>query len=596
MTFPYLTVSIFLPLAAMAIVLCLPSSWKHAIRWVSMAAALATFAIVSLMAWEYGKDNPGATQAKAKLATAQDYFAAKAEGTKLEALRKVGGDDKSPAYAKFVALLARPGNPTTQERAALAASGLDGLFDRGREDALAAACPFAPSIKFVERCTWIEAFNIHYFVGVDGLSLPLIWLSALLTVLCLAYSWTVEKATKGYFALFLLLETALVGVFAALDFFLFYVFWEIVLLPMYFLIGFWGGPRRIYAAIKFFIYTLVGSVLMLIAMIALYLKLDPHSFNVLTLISAIPEMRIDGTYGILGWALSFKQWIFLGLFVAFAIKVPVFPFHTWLPDAHVEAPTAGSVVLAGVLLKMGGYGFFRFSYPLTPVEATSETFVYFIGLLGVINIVYGALCAMAQKDFKSLVAYSSISHMGYVLLGLAAASVAGITGAILQMFTHGLSSAMMFLLVGVIYDRAHHRNLDDFGGIGLKMPYYTGLATVGFFAALGLPGLCGFVSEALVFLGAWHTQGLYMTYGLRWMVLVSLAGVVFGAAYILWTIQRVFMGALPSKYESFADLDAREWFCLAPLGLLCVIVGVFPGIVIDYMDPTIQALFKVLRP
>ena len=381
-------------------------------------------------------------------------------------------------------------------------------------------------IRYVEFGSWITSFNINYFMGADGLSLPLVWLTALLGILCIAYSWNIEKGTKAYFALFLILETGLMGVFLALDFFLFYVFWEIVLLPMYFLIGIWGGPRRVYAAIKFFIYTLVGSVIMLLCMLALYFHSGFETFNVLTLMEVAPS-----------FSFTMQMYLFLGLFVGFAIKVPVFPFHTWLPDAHVEAPTAASVILAGVLLKMGGYGFFRFSFGLAPNAARGDVeipifgnFVIFLAVLGVINIVYGALCAMAQTDFKRLVAYSSVSHMGYVLLGLAAMTDAGIQGAALQMFNHGLSSAMMFLIVGVIYDRAHHRNLTKFGGLATQMPYYTGLATVGFFASLGLPGLNGFISEALCFIGAYESEAAAVGGGFTGMprifVYLALPGIV----------------------------------------------------------------------
>jgi NADH-quinone oxidoreductase subunit M len=374
------------------------------------------------------------------------------------------------------------------------------------------------------------------------------------------------------------------GVFCALDFFLFYVFWEIVLLPMYFLIGFWGGPRRIYAAIKFFIYTLVGGALMLVAMLFLYFKaseyVGTYTFNMLTLMQVAPQIP-----------LSIQWWIFGALFIGFAIKVPVFPFHTWLPDAHVEAPTAASVILAGVLLKMGGYGFLRLNWTLAPQAAVSTQIVLLVGVLGLVNIVYGALVAMAQKDFKSLVAYSSISHMGYVLLGMAAWTHAGVQGAALQMFTHGISSAMLFLIVGVVYERAHHRDLGRFGGIGLKMPYYTGLATIGFFASLGLPGLCGFVSEAFVFLGAFGTDSLVD----RWIVYASVAGIVLTAAYLLWTFQRVYMGKLDEKYASFPDVNGREVVSLAPLAALAVLVGVLPSVVLQYLDVSLKPLVELLR-
>jgi NADH-quinone oxidoreductase subunit M len=389
-------------------------------------------------------------------------------------------------------------------------------------------------------------------------------------------------------ALFLLLETGLLGAFCSLDFFLFYVFWEIVLLPMYFLIGFWGGPRRIYAAIKFFIYTLVGSVVMLVAMLALYFKFGQDTFNLLTLIGVSSTFDPD-----------FQKWIFIGLFAGFAIKVPIVPFHTWLPDAHVEAPTAISMMLAGVLLKMGGYGFFRFSYTLAPEISHSRNFVMFIAILGLINMVYGALCAMAQKDFKSLVAYSSISHMGYVLLGLAALTDQGIQGAALQMLNHGVSSAMMFLLVGIVYERAHHRDLNNFGGMGLQMPYYTGFATIGFFASLGLPGLNGFISEFLVFQGAFNSGGAVNEAGFwlansavyalpRWIVYAALPAIVLTAGYILWTIQRVYLGEVKNeKYKSFPDLNLRETLTLIPLAVLCIWMGIQPQIVLGYMDDTL---------
>jgi NADH-quinone oxidoreductase subunit M len=428
---------------------------------------------------------------------------------------------------------------------------------------------------------------------VDGLSLPLLLLTGLLGIICVYYSFNIEKGVKAYMALFLLLETGLLGVFSSLDFFLFYVFWEVVLLPMYFLIGFWGGPRRIYAAIKFFIYTLVGSVIMLVAMLALYFKYGHDSFNLLTLIG------VSSTFDV-----EFQRWIFIALFAGFAIKVPIVPFHTWLPDAHVEAPTAVSMMLAGVLLKMGGYGFFRFSYTLAPEISHTRQFVMFIAVLGLINMVYGALCAMAQKDFKSLVAYSSISHMGYVLLGLAALTDQGIQGAALQMLNHGVSSAMMFLLVGVLYERAHHRNLDNFGGMGLQMPYYTGFATIGFFASLGLPGLNGFISEFLVFQGAFHSGGSVndagfwtansVVYGLpRWIVYCALPAIVLTAGYILWTIQRVYLGT-PKKeeYRHFPDLSLRETLTLIPLAVLCIWMGVQPQIVLGYMNDTLTTFQK----
>jgi NADH-quinone oxidoreductase subunit M len=390
-------------------------------------------------------------------------------------------------------------------------------------------------------------------------------------------------------ALFMLLQTGLMGVFCALDFILFYVFWEVVLLPMYFLIGMWGGPRRIYAAIKFFIYTVVGSVLMLLAILAMYFATTPSSFNILSLTEQIPAIRT--AYPILGMTVTFQALIFLAFFIGFAIKVPVFPFHTWLPDAHVEAPTAVSVVLAGVLLKMGGYGLFRIAYPIASGAALTTFFIYMVAILGIINIVYGAFCAMAQKDFKSLVAYSSISHMGYVLVGLAAITFAGVEGAALQMFNHGVSSAMMFLLVGVLYERAHHRDLNRFGGVGIQMPYYTGLAIVGFFAALGLPGLNGFISEAMVLIGAFGSE-----YFARWVVYVAVFGIILTAAYILWTVQRVYLvQPKDEKIKTFKDLNFREAFCLIPLAFLCVLLGVWPKTILVFMDSSMTAIVETIK-
>jgi NADH-quinone oxidoreductase subunit M len=352
-----------------------------------------------------------------------------------------------------------------------------------------------PGLQFVQKVPWIPAYNIEYFVGVDGISISMVLLTALLCFLCIFASWGIEKGVKGYFALFLLLDTGMMGVFVALDFFLFYIFWEVMLLPMYFLIGIWGGPRREYAAIKFFLYTLFGSVLMLLAILALYFTSEPHTFDMTKLIAqnsnysttVIPFWPFDW----LGW--GFQHVVWMALFIGFAIKIPAFPFHTWLPDAHVEAPTAVSVILAGVLLKMGTYGILRINFPMLPA-ATADLSFYLLGALGAWNIIYGALCAMAQTDLKKLVAYSSVSHMGYVMLGMAAFTPQGINGAVLQMFNHGTITAMLFLLVGVIYDRAHHREIDGFGGLAAIMPLYTGVTALAFFASMGLPGLSGFIS------------------------------------------------------------------------------------------------------
>src|SRR3989339_954395 len=373
-----------------------------------------------------------------------------------------------------------------------------------------------PGFQLEEKLSWIPQVNINYHVGVDGLSYSMIFLTALLCFLACFASFSIKDRIKEYFIFYLMLEVGMIGTFLALDLFLFYVFWEITLVPMYFLIGIWGGPRKEYAAIKFFLYTLAGSVLMLLCMIGIYFASGPatlvdgtsvpHTFNIMALSAMGQAGLFANSAPILG--VAFSKLMFIGLFIGFAIKVPMFPFHTWLPDAHVEAPTPISVILAGVLLKMGTYGLMRISWPMFP-DAVKH-FQWFIALVGVVSIVYGALCALGQhrvgkRDFKKLIAYSSVSHMGFVVLGMAALNTTGMEGAILQMFNHGTITSMLFMVVGVLYDRSHTRGLDDFGGMANKMPIYTGLMTISFMAAIGLPGLSGFVSEIFVFLGAFQT-------------------------------------------------------------------------------------------
>src|SRR3954447_23099444 len=417
---------------------------------------------------------------------------------------------------------------------------------------------------------WIPSFKIQYLMGTDGISFPLIVLTAFISMLSMAASWPIKKYERAYCVLFLLLETGMLGVFCALDFFLFYVFWEVMLLPMYFLIGIWGGPRREYAAIKFFLYTLFGSLLILLAILALYFTSEPHTFDMTVLMSQANRYSTQilpmWPFHDLRW--GFQHVVWMALFIGFAIKIPAFPFHTWLPDAHVEAPTAISVILAGVLLKMGTYGILRTNYPMLPA-ATADMAYWLLGALGAWNIIYGALCAMAQKDLKKLVAYSSVSHMGYVMLGMASFTTQGINGAVLQMFNHGTITGMLFLLVGVIYDRAHHRDIDGFGGLAAVMPVYTGVTALAFFASMGLPGLSGFISEVLVLLGTWQKYPV--------LAILGASGVIPTAGYLLWTIQRVYLGATNEKYKAIPDINGRVIFTLVPLGIIVILVGIYPA-------------------
>lgn len=453
---------------------------------------------------------------------------------------------------------------------------------------------FNPSIvdtmQFQHHFVWIKSFNIEYYVGADGISILMIFLTVLITLIACISSWGIEKYVRGYFSLFLLLETGMLGTFCALDFFLFYVFWELMLLPMYFLIGIWGGPRKEYAAIKFFLYTLFGSLLMLLAILALYYNSAPttlvdgtpaqHTFNIMKLIKDNDFSQVGPLLGF-----SFTKIIFIALFIGFAIKIPMVPFHTWLPDAHVEAPTPISVILAGILLKMGGYGIFRINYGILP-EATKWA-APGLALFGCISIVYAAFVCMAQKDLKKLIAYSSVSHMGFVLLGMAAFTYQGMTGAMFQMWTHGLISPMLFLLAGVIYDRAHHREIDGFGGLANQMPEYTGMLGLGFMASLGLPGLCGFISEVLVFLGAFP--------GYRTFTIISAMAVIITAAYYLWALQRMFLGKLNPKYAELPDLSWRERFTLYPLGALIVVLGIYPVPALHMIEDAMMSLTRVFQ-
>jgi len=443
-------------------------------------------------------------------------------------------------------------------------------------------------MQFMVRAEWIPSFNITYILGVDGLSLPMAILTALLCFIGVFVSWNINKAVKGYFALFLLLDTGIMGVFLSMDFFLFYIFWEVMLLPMYFLIGIWGGPQREYAAIKFFLYTLFGSVLMLVGILGLYFTCG-KTFDILELIRVAPE----ALNGVMWWGMSAIKVIWILLFIGFAIKVPVFPFHTWLPLAHVEAPTAISVLLAGILLKLGVYGILRINYGLMP-----DGVYWFSGalaVLGLINVVWGGLCALAQTDLKKLVAYSSVNHMGYSLIGMAAivaageanglnlkAAQAGLGGAVFQMFNHGTISAMLFILVGVIYDRAHHRQIDGFGGLAAQMPIYTGITALAFFAGLGLPGFSGFISEAMCFIGAFPVY--------RGIVIASTIGILLNAAYFLWAFQRIFFGELNEKYTDLPEINRLELFTVVPLLVITLFFGIYPAPYLDIIASTMDEI------
>jgi len=430
------------------------------------------------------------------------------------------------------------------------------------------------AIQFAEKYQWIPAYHITYFMGVDGISISMVLLTALICFISVFASFSITRAEKAYYALLLMLDAGMMGVFVSLDFFLFYIFWEVMLLPMYFLIGIWGGPRREYAAIKFFLYTLLGSVLILLAMLGLYYYGAQSTFDMTVLASNASH-----------YSTTFQRIVWVALFVGFAIKIPAFPFHTWLPDAHVEAPTAISVILAGVLLKMGTYGILRVNFAMLP-EATHQLAWLFLGVIGTINIVYGALCAMAQTDFKKLIAYSSISHMGYVMLGIASFTAAGINGAVLQMFNHGTVTAMLFILVGVIYDRAHHREIAGFGGLAQQMPLYAGMTGFAFFAGMALPGMSAFISEVLVLIGAWQTYPLMTVFGAATAILT--------AGYLLWTYQRIYLGPFNEKYAGYQDLSLRESFTLVPLAVIVLVLGVYPHAVLGLLNTSLVHLNQVV--
>ncbi len=428
-----------------------------------------------------------------------------------------------------------------------------------------------PAMQFVETHQWIASPSINYAVGVDGISLPLVLLTTLLTPLCVLISWTaIETRVREFMVSLLVMETATIGVFVALDFVLFYVFWETMLIPMYLLIGIWGGPNRVYAAIKFFLYTLAGSVLLLVAIIVLYFYAGKESFDILTL--------SDAEYP--AWL---QAWLFWAFFAAFAVKVPMFPFHTWLPDAHVEAPTAGSVMLASVLLKLGAYGFLRFSLPMLP-DATQQ-FTPVVLLLSVVAIIYGAYMAFAQADLKKLIAYSSVSHMGFVTLGIFVLNAQGIEGAILQMVNHGITTGALFLCVGIVYERTHSREIADNSGLAASMPVYASFLVIFALSSVGLPGMNSFVGEFFVLLGAFLWSKAVAT--------AAALGVILAAAYILWMLQRVIYGT-PAQHvtSKLYDMNWREIGTLAPLAFFVFWIGLYPKPLLDVMHASVDHLVQ----
>lgn len=466
--------------------------------------------------------------------------------------------------------------------------------------------------QFVEQLPWMRMdlgalgkLEIDYLLAVDGFSLPLIVLSTLVMLMAIGASWTIQKNLKGYFSLLMLLNTAVIGIFCALDFFLFYVFYELMLFPLYFLIGIWGGARREYAAIKFFIYTLFGSVFMLLVIVGLYFSvINPqtgaHTFNMLHMMN--PENYVNGSFfGFINnynevFGISARMIGFIVLFFAFAIKVPIVPLHTWLPDAHVEAPTPVSMILAGILLKIGGYGIIRVCLSIFPDAAVDAN--WWLGLIGVVSIIYGAFNALAQKDLKRLIAYSSVSHMGFVLLGIASLTTEGIAGAMFQMISHGFLSAALFFLVGVIYDRVHDRYIYNFRGLATLMPKFTGYVAIAFFASLGLPGFSAFIGEAFVIIGTFNGES--MGTGIpRWMAIAGSLGILLSAVYFLWTLQRMFFGQPRLKggeewAHALVDLSKREQLILFPTLVLALLLGILPSLVFDNLNSSVLNLVNLI--
>ena len=437
--------------------------------------------------------------------------------------------------------------------------------------------------------TWIASLGVTYHMGVDGVSMLLVLLTNFLGVLAALSGWEyIKSREKEYYIWLLILQVGMLGVFCSLDFFLFYVFWEVMLVPMYFLIGIWGGANKLYAAIKFFLYTLAGSVLMLIGILVLYFKTPVdaagvHTFNLDTIL----QLAVDP---------SLQWWVFAAFFVGFAIKVPMFPFHTWLPDAHVEAPTAGSVILAGVLLKMGTYGFYRFALPICP-DAVIQ-WLPFLLTLSIIGVVYGAMVSLVQKDMKKLVAYSSVSHLGFCMAGMFALTNAGIKGSVMQMLNHGISTGGLFLLVGIVYERMHTREIKLYGGLAKLMPVYATFFMIITLSSIGLPGLNGFVGEILILLGAYHMSDALAFH--KSLIFILASGMLLGAAYMLWLYQRVFFGEITNphlqEHCEGHDMNRREWAYMIPLVIVAIWIGIYPKPVLDKMDKSVAYVMSRVQP
>jgi NADH-quinone oxidoreductase subunit M len=438
-----------------------------------------------------------------------------------------------------------------------------------------------PGYQFEERAVWIPTLGANYHIGIDGISLLLIMLTTLMGFIAILCSWNgIQDRVKEYYAMFLLLQTGMIGVFLSLDFFLFYVFWELVLVPMYFIIGVWGGPRKLYAAIKFFLYTLAGSVLMLLGILTLYFahfsQFGFYTFEIAELMK-------------LNLPLGTQQWVFWAFFIGFAIKVPMFPFHTWLPDAHVEAPTAGSVILAAVLLKMGTYGFLRFSLTLLPKASMDQKIVQILAVLSIVGIIYGALVSLMQADWKKLVAYSSVSHLGFCTLGIFSMNPNGIAGSVLQQVNHGISTGMLFLVIGIIYERRHTREIKEYGGLAHVMPKFAVIFAIAMLSSAGLPLLNGFVGEFTILQGAFEANPIWAAF--------AVTGVILGAAYLLWLYQRTMLGQVTNgKNLTIPDMTAREVALFVPLIAWSIWIGIYPKPYFDILRQPVAEIVERVRP